>query len=268
MRTYGDSWDLLLVALLTVAGVGVVLLGFESVILRAFLTGPLVLLMPGYVLTLALFGRSHQDSYQRLLLVPGLSLMVAVLAGLLLNLLPWGLRSESWALILGATTLGASIPAYLRRGHGDETASPELKLAITHEQVLVFALAGLVTTAAFLTAWVGVERQAATPFTQFWLLPDQDDGRSIRLGIQNVEAEPVTYLLQVEVLDLAAEWPSITVQPGETWEDSLRLPRPALTRAAIEARLYKVDDAPAQIYRRGRAWLEAERPGHEQVSNQ
>jgi uncharacterized membrane protein len=260
LRQRAESWDLGLVALLALAAMSAVLLGLQNVFLRAVLTIPLLLLLPGYVLTEALFAGGLSDAPRRLLLVPGLSLAVAVLGGLLLYLMPWGLRAEPWALFLGVTTLAGCVAAYSRRAHQETTPSLHLRAGFTGEQLFVFALAILITTGALLTARVGAERQAAAPFTEFWVLPDQSNGRSIRLGIHNAERETVTYMLEVEVLDTRAEWSEIEVQPGETWETTFNLPRPALARAPVDARLYRAD-RPGEVYRRGDGWLPELAPG-------
>src|SRR3989442_14452354 len=76
---------------------------------------PLVLLLPGYTLTEALFPKRPFGAAQRLTLSLGLSLAITILSGFVLNLLPQGLGPLSWAGFLGLLIGSFSLVAVYRR---------------------------------------------------------------------------------------------------------------------------------------------------------
>ncbi|MDQ6673875.1 MAG: DUF1616 domain-containing protein, partial [Chloroflexota bacterium] len=92
--------DLIVVVCLAVAALSAVVLGLGTLWVRASLAGPLVLVLPGYALVRALLPARPRRLAELLLLSLGSSLAIAVLGGLVLNLTPWGIRAESWAVFL------------------------------------------------------------------------------------------------------------------------------------------------------------------------
>ena len=108
-----------LVLAMAVAGVAmaIVLLDFAPPPIRIAATLPLVILLPGYALTSALFARQTTELPIGLLLSVGLSLAITILEGLLLNLTPWGLQATSWALALGGTILIALCWRFANASH-------------------------------------------------------------------------------------------------------------------------------------------------------
>jgi hypothetical protein len=66
----------------------------------------LALCLPGWVITQALSARFMSERSTRLLLIPVLSISTLVIAGMLLYALGIPLTSDSWAVALGALTLG------------------------------------------------------------------------------------------------------------------------------------------------------------------
>ncbi|HCI79328.1 MAG TPA: hypothetical protein DHW02_06535, partial [Ktedonobacter sp.] len=76
---------------------------------------PLVLVLPGYALTSALFPERAFPVSQRLVFSIALSLVTAVLGGLLIDVTPFGLQTDSWAGILGGITLCACVVTLIRR---------------------------------------------------------------------------------------------------------------------------------------------------------
>src|SRR5437588_10406582 len=70
---------------------------------------PLVLVLPGYTLTEALFRKRPLDAPNRLLFSLGLSLAIDIFCGFILNLLPTGLQAISWAVFLALLTAVLSL---------------------------------------------------------------------------------------------------------------------------------------------------------------
>src|SRR5689334_8130820 len=109
------SFDLALACALALAALVLIVLGVSSPALRLLLGLPLVLLLPGYTLTAALFPDRALGGADRALFTLSLSLSTAILCGFVLNRTAWGLRPESWAVILSTVVLGSSMIAFARR---------------------------------------------------------------------------------------------------------------------------------------------------------
>lgn len=76
---------------------------------------PLVLFLPGYAITAALFLPRSLGIPERLLFSLGLSVSVTALAGLALNLTPWGLQTGTWAIALAGIVVLSGAIAWRRR---------------------------------------------------------------------------------------------------------------------------------------------------------
>jgi uncharacterized membrane protein len=75
-----------------------------------------VLFIPGYVTVEALFPKSRElDGIERSALSVGLSLVLVMLVGLLLNFTPWGIRLIPIVISLTILTLGLALVALGRR---------------------------------------------------------------------------------------------------------------------------------------------------------
>src|SRR3954451_13240060 len=100
-----------------VAAAGPVLLLVDGIhpLLRLVLALLLVVLAPGYSVMLAACPGPSIAGTERLVLSVGVSMALAVLGGLLLNWTPWGLRPESWVVLLSGVTLVAAVVAVARQ---------------------------------------------------------------------------------------------------------------------------------------------------------
>lgn len=74
----------------------------------------LVLALPGYAVTRALFPGRTLDAAEQAAMTIGLSISLAIVAGLILNVLPWGLTESTWGWLLGGLTLAACAVAWQR----------------------------------------------------------------------------------------------------------------------------------------------------------
>src|SRR5690242_14412534 len=85
--------------------------------MRVVLALLLVFLAPGYALTEALFYGGPPDSVYRyrFILSLGSSLALDGVSGIILNLLPTGLRAIPWAICISILTLAFSLLAMYRR---------------------------------------------------------------------------------------------------------------------------------------------------------
>ena len=225
-------------------------------LLRALITFPLVLLLPGYAVTAALFPGRTLGALQRTTLSVGLSLAIAALGGIVLNWTNWGLHTYSWAVLLGALTLAASAVAWLRRralpvdtAAAEESAPPRLDVRTT----LSLCVAGIVVLGAIAVSRVGASQQQDSGFTQLWMTHEAGRPSDIHVGVLSKELVAKAYVLQIKVAgDVLHEWPSIPLQPGESWDATLTV-NPSGENVPVEAVLYQAGD-PAHIYRRTLLW--------------
>ena len=253
--------DILVVIALTIIAAALAFVLPPGWVPGRILTLPLVLVLPGYALTSALFSRQALDVPKRLVFSLGLSLVVVVLGGLVLNLTPFGLRASSWAVLLGGIILAACAVTFIRRRRQSIPAAGwpgVLSSGFTFRQGLLLGLAGLIVCGAFAVSIIGAERQPYPGFTQLWILPagGANTKNAVRLGVSNMESTAMEYRLAVNVNSkVVKEWPSIDLNPNEKWEATLLLPQTGHAGTAkVEVDLYRAD-APATIYRHVMLWL-------------
>src|SRR5260370_8450726 len=108
--------DLMLVMSIVALNVLVTLLPYKTLVIGIIVTLPLVFVLPGYVLTEAMFHNRRLDAAHRLTSSLALSIAIVIVSGFILNVLPTGLHAVSWSLFLGSLTILFSLwVAILRR---------------------------------------------------------------------------------------------------------------------------------------------------------
>lgn len=225
------------------------------------LTLPLVLLLPGYSLAMAIFPNRSPGFPERLLFSLGLSFVIVIVGGLVLNWTPYGLRTHSWVVLLGGFTLGASAVALIRRRGERISRSRWLRvgtIGLTFRGGLLLGMALVVLCGAFAISIIGAIKQPFPGYTQLWTLP-KDQGRlpyTVQLGISDMESRAMNYRLVITIDGtVTAVWNSIDLNPNEQWERTLVLQK--VNRAGaiqVEAMLYRTDD-PLTVYRHTLLWL-------------
>lgn len=249
------SVDLAVVVVAAVAALLVTLAAVENAAVRTLFALPLVLVLPGYALIAAAFPRRDLGVAERLAFSAGVSLAVAGLGGVVLNWTPAGLQADSWALLLGGVTLGASeVAAYRRRGQ-PAVAPARAGVGLGGGQWLLFGLAALVIAGAVGVATVGANRQPRSGFTQLWMTPASEDRQdAVYLGVTSLEVTAVRYELQVVIGGaVVREWQPLELAPGERWVTRVELPAPEPGLRTVEAVLYRLDN-PESVYRRVQLW--------------
>lgn len=237
-------------ALIGIAVVGVVftatLFAFGGSV-RAVLAVPLVLILPGYALTMAVLPNPTLGFVEQLTFTLGLSLAVAAVGGVILNLTPWGLQAGTWAAWLGTVTVVAGVIALLRRRVQSASSSRPMIADLSAHQLLMFGLAICITLGAIGLARYGAERQQSASFTQLWIQPADERGApNVRIGVENMERRPTQYRLELKSDgSVIHEWPSIDLAPGKTWEATAAL---GVSTGSVVATLYRAE-APETVYR-------------------
>jgi uncharacterized membrane protein len=260
------SRDLIIVMVLATAGLALALWPAAPALLSAPLGLALVMALPGYALIAAMDPWRETGGVELLTLRIGVSIVITILAGLLLNLTPWGLQRAPWGVMLAGVTLASAATAMARRRavapppNAGTIRAPALRLRPI--QVVLLALAALVLVSAVNMARSGALNQPNQGFTQLWMLAE--DGATtgtVRLGVSNQEQKPQHYLLRVtDGKRMLGEWPNLDLQPGAQWEITLVLPAKADTTTPFEASLYRADDL-STVYRHTLLWSGTGTPG-------
>lgn len=213
----------------------------------------LLFVLPGYTVQAAAAPQACLGAAERALLTVGISMAVATISGLLLNLTPWGLRPQWWALFLGTVSVAAGVVALLRSEGGAPNQPPENKLiSVSGTQAILLVVAAFVAASAFGLAHAAATSQPYQAFTQLSAVPGGTPGHpAVHLGITNGEGREFEYRLQISSAgQTIQEWPRVTVPPGQTWRLDFDLTADQ-TAGGIEARLYR-SDAPTTVYRQVR----------------
>jgi len=267
------SFDLALVCTLALAALVLTVLGVSSPTLRLLLGLPLVLVLPGYALTAALFPHRALGGADRALFTLGLSLSTAILCGFVLNRTPWGLRPESWAVILSTAVLGSSLIAFARRrlslasaasetddepvqtARSSAAARPRLTLGVG--QSLLLGLAIAMIAGAVLLARGEAALRPAPEVIELWMLPgDTAASPTLHVGLNSVGPAAGDFRLQIERGGyIIHEWLSLSIVPGQQWEQTLSLQGQQPGNGAFEAHLYRAEE-PNVLYRRVALWLD------------
>src|ERR1017187_10308055 len=130
------NFDVIITLLIVVINVGWTQIPNHPLPVGIILALPLVLILPGYMLTQTLFGKPSPtlvpssnlilqprlkigqqiNAADKIVLSLGLSMAIDVVVGFALNILPIGLQGLSWILSLGIiTTVFALLVMFLRR---------------------------------------------------------------------------------------------------------------------------------------------------------
>ena len=265
--------DLVGAICLAVAATGWALLPNRPLLVGILLAVPLVFFLPGYTLCQVFIRKrsAPPTSSTGLILQPGLkidrplgavdllvfslglSLVIDIIIGFLLNLLPVGLQWQSWTLSLGLVTEVFALLAVLLRW---KQVSPVKSKGAAWGRARLLKDGALLASAlivATLALWLAIVRppQPQPSFTQFWMLPS-GAGKScaVLIGMQSFETAPLVYRVEVTSNGKqVASWPSITLATQQQWNQQLHVsPAGPTVDAVIDARLYR-HDQPGTIYR-------------------
>ncbi len=275
--------DLIAALVLAVLNVVWVQLPDRPWIIGLLLGLPLVLYLPGYTLTQALFRKrpaeqkpqhapARPKSFEQepktaplrlghaigkadqLILSLGLSLAIDILVGFVLSIFSIQLEALSWTFALGLLiALCASLALFIRRHVNAETTTsvraPQLRLTWLDAAFLLLALC--ITLNA---VWLAVNRPPVPQpsFTQFWMLPANSPSKicAVSLGVQNFETTSLTYSVAMTVNNVAVtpSWPKIVLTPQQKWVQQVPITPEAQNDLHVEAQLFRTDQ-PHTAYR-------------------
>jgi hypothetical protein len=253
MRDHGDLEAA--VAAAALCALLTLVLPFEP--LRMLLAAPLCLFLPGYAISAAIFAARPIQRRQFLLFSVGLSLAVLALGGLVLNYLPGGIRSGSWALLLFLVVLGFCRGAALGR---PKRAPAPVSWALPRPngiQAALLAGGGLALVVAVVLAFTPLTATNATGFTEIWIQPLAGDN-GVRIGVGSAERDDSSYRLVVNFGGSREVTRQFGLEPGQRQVLALGESAAAssLVPVPVTAILYKEDSPePDQPFRRVSTWL-------------
>ncbi|MEZ5336514.1 MAG: DUF1616 domain-containing protein [Methanolobus sp.] len=213
--------DLLIVIVYVIMAAGFVLIPpLNESSLRTLIGLPMILFIPGYVLTALLFPHKDDlDGVERLGFSFGLSIMIIPLIGYSLNFTPWGIRLVPVMTLLSFFTLAMCILAIIRRSFlpADEKYFINVleiggSVIITSQgsnKKLSILLTILIVASVISVFYIIVVPDEADKFTEFYVkgaggtlggFPshlEPGDDIAVTVGIVNHEYATINYTLDI-----------------------------------------------------------------------
>ena len=245
------SNHLLFVAIAAVAGTGLLVwLSATFPLIQAIVGLFVVLILPGYALVELFMGRRTLDTVQHLFMTLSTSLAIAILGGLVLNQLPFGIQVDGWVAIFVSATIGGGLLAWLFRHRRRPEAMIMHRVPVRIGQLLFIGIAVMLAGGALTMARTPASPDHFAGYSMLWLTPTQGmASNELQLGIDSKEFAPTQYRLEFLVDEtVAQEWPMIDLTPNQRWQAKLALSAEQRSTSTIEAKLYRLDN-PDTIYR-------------------
>lgn len=248
--------DLHLVIGLTILAVLIELAGPDITAFRLLPGLLLALILPGYALTRAIAPQKPFSRLELFFYSLVLSLVAAIISGLLLNLSSGGLNTANWSLWLGALTIAASV--YALTVAPTEESKPRFNLGLQPWQLLYLITTIVLVIGGFYFSANAAERptESGTDFSQFWLVPSStlETGESqVVVGITNQQTQAQTYNVRLVLNGKQINsWDNLTLKPGQSWKSLVEIPRATSSNPnqfqLAQANLY-LSAKPGQIFR-------------------
>lgn len=211
----------------------------------------LVLVLPGYALTTALFTPQQLGWAERLLLSMGASIALAIVGSVALRQSGVQLQAPYWIGLSVVVTVGAALSVWLMRRPQDVVAEAPLQVRLNSSHLVLLGLAVLVTSVAFTTSRSAASSAIYQGYTILWLTPQEGTTpQRLQLGVTSKELTTTTYTVQIKVDDqVAQEWPELQLAPHQNWQASLEVPSEQMAQSTVEVLLYRLGQ-PETPYRR------------------
>jgi uncharacterized membrane protein len=237
------------------------------------------LFSPGYSLVAAVFpGRDDLDIARRLALGFGLSIMVVVLVGFILNYTPWGISLYPVLISLLVFIIAASAVAYYRRHRlpAEERFEPRFRFPLSGfrgrqhlgDRLLLALLALVIIGAVGTLVYVARPPAIGQTFTEFYMLgpegraadyPDVvslGEEATVTLGIVNHQQETTDYYIRVVIGGQGVgQAGPISLAGGEEWQQRVSFAPVEVGEAQkVEFQLYR--DSENKAYHTLDLWVD------------
>jgi uncharacterized membrane protein len=251
--------DLLVtVALAGVSALGVELAAYE--VLRLLFALPMVFALPGYAVVAASFGRQMPEPVQRAALTLGLSLAIAMLGALVLDLTS-GLTALSWSVLIVVVVWASCALAIGRRRSDPQLLDhaaprPTSPWRVRRRDALLMLLALDVAVGALFFAGTPLPAENVQGFTSLSMLPVPARAMQFAVEVTSAEQGRTRYSLEVRYdSKVVVVAPRIVLEPGQRWQRAVVLAAsPPDSATAVEATLLRTGHGTTP-YRTARLWL-------------
>lgn len=251
--------DLILVAgLVILINILVFVPALSENFLRTYLGIVMVLFLPGYALTAAIFPtKKDLEGIERAVVSMGLSIAIVPIIGFILNYTDWGIREVPILIGLSVFSGFMCVVAYYRRSllSGDEAYSTSFKTIFLDiktdilgdsqskiDKVLaVFLVLLILLSVGSLAYMIGAPKEREH-YTEFYLLgangtagnyPTEfvkGENGTVVVGIVNHEYRPVDYTMEIKLenksLPLPKNQKQISLEHNESWESAVTFTPP------------------------------------------
>ncbi len=207
---------------------------------RAVFAVPLCLVLPGYAITRALFPRQPLGGPQAMMLTLALSFATLVIGAVILDVLPGGLRRNSWVALLLVVVLGAAAVATLRRPQLPRPRRWAIRLRVSEALALTLAL--VLAGGAFALSRIPLKAPHAVGYTELWMFTGvQGSSPAVRIGVSSAEQRTTAFRL---VIQKANSKPFVVarrlvLKPGGTAQFEVPLKLSVPIAALVTAKLYR-----------------------------
>jgi uncharacterized membrane protein len=213
-----------------------ILLGPQPIRIAAGLT--LGFILPGLLVTRVILARTRIEGAEQLLLVPGMSIAVAVITGLVLNAADIRLTVGNWAIALGLVCAAGLVVLVMLEDDDERkrrrrplrirlAAAPGGRLLLAIGPAALFVMAALLVSGALVVGVLGGrDRNSEAQFTELWALPGPSPTADVRLGVRSHERGDMRYRVRVSLEGRVVRSQALTLKPGQTWQSTQPVPRP------------------------------------------
>jgi uncharacterized membrane protein len=238
-----------MVAMLATLAIAVlVLLRLNELSPEPILAVPLVLFLPGYAFSYALFGRQMLGTVERIVISVTVSIALAIGLGVLLDLTPAGLQTNSWLLGLVVITATSGIVAFARGNEPVITLVKPTRRRLPATDAIVYSLVVVVLVTFLYVMRSPTPTDRISGYTSLWMVPESGTSQTVQLGVMNFELNSTEYRVKV-VADghVINEW-QVALDPGMAWQERVNLQD---NTKQVDALLFRTDE-PGAIYRQVR----------------
>ncbi|MBA3865465.1 MAG: DUF1616 domain-containing protein [Solirubrobacterales bacterium] len=226
--------------------------------LRLVAALPLAFVLPGYAIVAAAFGPRRLDLTQSIMLSLGCSLAVLCLGALVLNYVPGGIQTASWAILLAIVAAAASGVAALHRpeeGEAEEAPPVPRRHHLRRVDILCGVVVVVLAAGAVGLANTPLPAGGASGYTTLWILPAGSADRAVRLGVSSSEQGVKNYILTLRVGGGPKRTLSrFALSPGDEHVFTVPTPISPDESTLVSGMLFR-ESNPVTAIRKVRTWL-------------
>lgn len=203
----------------------------KSAILQAGIALPLVLIVPGAILSGALTHSSQDRAADQILSTLGYSMAVLAVGGVLLNVFTFGMQPITWLAYVALIVLGGE---GVRRVRGRQGIHLNVRSVhpVRLERAALCLLVPVLIGTAFAVAIYGAHRQDSRGFAQLWIIPKAGQAR-YQVGVSSNLERPTDYTVNLAVAGRTKKVWRLRLASGQGWQSTIRVPVNASVRVTL-----------------------------------